>query len=170
METTAVKNVTTPKVDVCCLEFDPSAWKNNIHVWYEKMFIRDSVHEIFHVPLPSSVKKVITKLWHKASNADALPEAKDNLLLGHDPSPWKGEYYLAVTKEVPGADNVALTGTFVSKIFDGPYHKVPVFIEQMNAYLAENGKKAKRYFFHYAYCPECAKKYGHNYIVVFAEI
>lgn len=47
---------------------------------------------------------------------------------------------------------------------------VPKFIKQMNGYLAAQGKKAKDYYIHYAYCPKCAKKYGDNYMILFAKI
>jgi hypothetical protein len=40
----------------------------------------------------------------------------------------------------------------------------------MDAMLANNGKKSKKYYFYYTTCPKCAKKYGHNYIVAFAEV
>jgi hypothetical protein len=32
---------------------------------------------------------------------------------------------MTVTKEIPGAENVQLSGTFLSKVFDGPYNAVP---------------------------------------------
>ena len=35
---------------------------------------------------------------------------------------------------------------------------------------ASQGKKAGKYYFYYTSCPKCAKKYGHNYIVAFAEV
>lgn len=35
---------------------------------------------------------------------------------------------------------------------------------------AGQGKKAKKYYFYYTSCPKCAKKFGHNYIVAFAEV
>ena len=31
-------------------------------------------------------------------------------------------------------------------------------------------KKTKKIYFYYTTCPKCAKKYGHNYIVSFAEV
>lgn len=29
---------------------------------------------------------------------------------------------------------------------------------------------AKKYYVHYAYCPKCEKKFGHNYMILFAEV
>ncbi len=77
---------------------------------------------------------------------------------------------MGVTKPIENAENVSLTGTFEAKVFDGPYNAIPKFIKEMNKYLEEKGKKAKKYYVHYAYCPGCAKKFGHNYMILFAEI
>jgi hypothetical protein len=113
---------------------------------------------------------MITKQWKLAEDADAAPEIEDFLWLAYDPSPWKSEHYIAVTKEVPGADNVTLSGTFLTKVFDGPYHAVPKWIKVMDKFVADKGMKVKKYYFYFTTCPKCAKKYGHNYIVAFAQV
>jgi len=40
----------------------------------------------------------------------------------------------------------------------------------MDDYAIAERKKIAKYYLFYAYCPKCAKKYKHNYIVVLAEI
>lgn len=160
----------TVKEHECCPVFDPAPWDNKTHNWVEKPFIRDYLPQFFHMPLPSMMGKVIGRMWKKAQDAGAAPEMKDFLLLAYDPSPWKSELYLNVIKEVPGAENVKLTGTFISKVFDGPYNHVPKYIKELDSYLAGQGKKAIKYYFYYTTCPKCAKKYKHNFIVAFAEV
>lgn len=160
----------TSQSEICCPQFDPSIWDDKTHVWNDKLFIQDNIPQIFHIPLPSMVGKVMERMWNAAKQAGAAPELKDFLVLAYDPSPWKCEYYLAVTKEVPGAANVKITGTFLSKVFDGPYNEVPKWIKEMDIYVAGKGKKVKKYYFYYTTCPKCAKKYGHNYVVAFAEV
>ena len=160
----------TKEMHECCPVFDPALWDNKTHNWTEKAFIRDYLPQIFHMPFPSMMGKVIGRMWKKAEDANAAPEMKDFLLLAYDPSPWKSELYMNVTKEVPGAENVKLTGTLISKVFDGPYNHVPKYIREMDNYLATLGKTAKKYYFYYTTCPKCARKYGHNYIVAFTEV
>jgi hypothetical protein len=109
-------------------------------------------------------------MWTMAQDAGAAPDLNDFLCLAYDPSPWKGELYTFVTKEVPGAKNVKLSGTFISKVFDGPYNAVPKWVKEMDKHLAEQGKKASRYYFYYTTCPKCAKVHGHNYVVAFAKV
>ena len=155
---------------ICCPKFDPAPWDKKTHVWKEKPFITGSLPQIFHMPLPWVVGKVITGLWKQAKDSNATPDMKEFLMLAYDPSPWKSIFHLAVTKPVPGADNVTLSGTFISRTFDGPYAAVPKWIKEMDAYLVGQGKKALKYFFYYTTCPKCAKKYGHNYVVAFAQV
>jgi hypothetical protein len=170
MKTMTQENAVLEESDVCCPEFDSTRWNNKKHMWSNKLFLKDSVPELFHIPLPSMYGKVITRMWDKAHNAGAAPDIKDFLLLTHDPSPFKGELFLAITKEIPGEENVRISGTFMSKVFDGPYNHVPKYVKEMDGYLASLKMKAKKYYFYYAYCPKCAKKYGHNYIVTVAEV
>ena len=154
----------------CCPEFNPTPWDNISHVWNDKLFIKDSISQVFHIPLPGQFSKVLTKMWKKAQDAGASPDVKDFLCLAYDPSPWKSELYMLVTKEVPDTENVKLSGTFLSKVFDGPYSAIPKFIKEMDKHVAAQDKKVKKYYFYFTTCPKCAKKYGHNYIVAFAEV
>jgi hypothetical protein len=55
-------------------------------------------------------------------------------------------------------------------VFDGPYNHVPKYLKEFHKYLALIEKKPKKIYFYYTTCPKCAKKYGHNYIVAFAEV
>jgi hypothetical protein len=154
----------------CCKDFDPAVWDEKEHVWQDKLFITDSIPLFMHIPLPWLVSRVISKLWNKAKEAGADTEEQDFLLLAHDSSPWRGEYYLNVTKEIPDVKNVKLSGTFLSKVFDGPYNAVPKWIPEINKFAESKGKKVKDYYFFYATCPKCAKKFGHNYVIAFAEV
>lgn len=161
---------TTETTDVCCPVFDPAGWDNVRHQWTEKRFVKDTVPEVFHIPLPGTYRKAISRMWNKAQRAGATPAADDFFILAHDPSAFKGELYMAVTREVPEADNVKLSGTFFSKVFEGSYNEVPRCIREMNEFLASNNLFSKKDYIYFPYCPKCAKKYGHNYIVVLAEV
>jgi hypothetical protein len=154
----------------CCPEFDAAPWDGQTHVWQEKPFIKDSIPVFWHIPWPPMISRLLTRLWGKAQKAEAALDLKDFLALATDPTPWRTEYYVAVTKEVPDAENVPLSGTFFTRVFDGPYSSVPKWIKQLDAELKVQGKAAKRYYFHYTTCPKCAKPRGHNYVVGFVEV
>ena len=152
----------------CCPQFDPSTYQDKEHVWNNKLFAKGYVNQIFHMPL--NMGSVITKMWEKIESAGAKPENKDFLMLAYDPSPWKSELYITVTKEVEGLENATLSGKFISKVFDGPYNAVPSWIKEFETYLEGKNLKAIKYYFYYTTCPKCAKKYGHNYVVAFAQV
>lgn len=154
----------------CCPKFDTALWDNKQFEWKDKLFIKEDLPQIFHMPFPRMIGKMIGRMWGKAQAAKADPEIKDFLWLAYDPSPWKSENYIAVTKEVPDAENVKLSGSFMTKVFDGPYNAVPKWIKEMDAYVTSQGKKVQKYYFYYTTCPKCAKKYGHNYVVTFAQV
>jgi effector-binding domain-containing protein len=154
----------------CCPEFNPQPWDKMTHQWKDKPFFTATVPQFLHMPLPLVYRKTLTRLWEKAKSLGIAPELKDFQLFAYDPSPWKSELYLAVTKEMPEAHTVKMTGTYVSMVFDGPYSSVPKYIKEMEGYLKAQDKKAKKYYFYYTTCPKCAEKFGHNYIVALCEV
>ncbi|MGE5605853.1 MAG: hydrolase [Bacteroidota bacterium] len=163
-------NQTQTAPEPCCPKFDTTPWDEKTHQWQEKLSIKDTIPQIFHIPLPGSINRTISRMWERAQQAGATPDLKDFLILAYDPSPWKCEYYLSVTKEVPGAVNVKLTGTFLSKVFDGPYQDVPKWLKVMDTYVTSKGESIQKYYFYFTTCPKCAKIHGHNYVVAFAQV
>jgi len=43
------------------------------------------------------------------------------LCLSDHTSMWKMDLYAAVDKELPGAENVTLSGKFYSRVYEGPF-------------------------------------------------
>jgi len=159
------------KKEECCPKFDPKRWDEKIHKWEDKHFIKATIPTLFHIPFPPMIGSKITKLIKLAEQSKkVLAKKEDMLILFADPSPFCSEIYLSVSGAVHNAENVKISGTFVSKVFEGGYNAIPGFIKQMDEFLSKKNKKAKRYLVHYAYCPKCAKKFGHNYILLLAEI
>ena len=157
--------------DQCCPEFKPEKWDKKTLSWNNKKFIKDWIPEFFHIPFPPMISKKITRMWKAVEESGAAATNKeDTLILFHDPTPLKGEIYISVEKDVPAEENVVISGDFVGMVFDGGYNAVPKFVKVMDEYLKETGKKAKDYYVHYAYCPKCAKKFGHNYMILFAKV
>jgi hypothetical protein len=155
----------------CCPEFDVTKWDRKTFVWENKLFIMETIPALFHIPFPSMIGKKTMKMHVMAEKAGVtIPDLSDALILFRDPTPFKSEIYYAVTKAVDGANNTSISGTFIARVFDGPYNAIPRFIKEMEEYLKESEKAAKDYYVHYAYCPKCAKKFGHNYMILFARV
>jgi hypothetical protein len=155
----------------CCPKFIPEKWDQKTFNWVEKPFIKEAIPTFFHIPFPPMIGKKITKMCQMAEDSKMAESNKeDTLILFRDPGAFKSEIYLSVTGSVPNANNANLSGTFMSKVFAGSFNAVPQFMKQMDEYLATQGKKAKDYYIHYAYCPKCAEKYGNSYMIIFAKI
>jgi hypothetical protein len=71
---------------------------------------------------------------------------------------------------VPSENMTAISGTFLSKVFEGSFSKMKSWIAEMNNTVAAENKEIKKLFFYYTTCPKCAKKYGKNYVVLLAQI
>jgi len=154
----------------CCPKFDPIPWDGQEIIWCDKLFIKDTVPQLFHIPLPGILPKKISAMWNKIEAAGAKPENKDFLMLMSESSQWKGEVYISVTKEISEAENIKLSGTYLTRVFDGAYNNIPKWIKEMESYVSQKGKSVKNYYFYHTTCPKCAQKHGHNYTVVFAEV
>ena len=154
------------KNDECCPKFDPTLWKDRTFDWTDKLFATDKVTCLFHIPL--NMGPVITKMMRKIEAENAF--SPDFLMLSYDPSPWASEQFLPVVKEVTGLKHVKLSGNFITKVFEGPYQEAKNWHTEMYSLAQAQGKTAIRVYFYYTTCPKCAKKYGKNYVVGFAQV
>jgi len=154
----------------CCPKFDPEPWHDKQVAWDNKLFVKDTVTQSMHMPLLEAFGEAVGRMSKKIEDAGASPDSKDFIMLATESSPGKGELYINVTREIPNAENVKLSGTYITRVFDGPYSAVPKWIKEMAQYLDQQGKAAKKYYFYYTTCPKCAKIHGHNYVVAFAQV
>jgi hypothetical protein len=99
-------------VTQCCPKFDPEPWHDKEITWKEKLFVKDSVMQFMHMPLPGTFGKTVGRMWKKIEDAGANPDIKDFIMLATESSPWKGEVYINATKEVANAENIKLSGMY----------------------------------------------------------
>ncbi len=83
---------------------------------------------------------------------------------------WGADVYIAVSKAVPGAEMARISGTFLTKVFEGPYKNVRNWVKEMMRYVQSKGKGLRKLYFFYTTCPKCAKFYGKNYTVLLAQV
>jgi hypothetical protein len=151
---------------ICCPPFDPKPWDDKEIVWKDKLFVKDRVRSIFHIPL--NFGAVMIKNMAKIEAAGV--SADEAITLCDENSPWGADVYIAVDKIVPNAEMAKLNGTFLSKVFEGPYSKMGGWIKEMTGYVKGKGKEIGKLYFYYTTCPNCAKKYGKNYVALLAKI
>jgi len=100
----------------------------------------------------------------------AQAKAPYQLMLTDEKSMWGSDIYIDVIKDVPGAQMAKLSGTFLTKVFEGPYRDAGKWAKEMAEYVKSKGKEMKKLYFSYTTCPRCAKAYGKNYVILFAQI
>ncbi len=150
----------------CCPRFNPEPWDEKEISWQDNLFIKDHVISFLHIPL--GFGKAMTKNMEMIQAADAL--ALEPLMLSDENSLWGSDVYIAVSKEVPQAENVRISGTFLTRVFEGPYKNTGKWAREMQAYVGAKGREMKKMYFFYTTCPKCAKVYGKNYTVILAEV
>jgi len=97
-------------------------------------------------------------------------QVPDWLCLSDHTSKWNMDLYLAVDKEVPGMENVQLSGKFLSKVYEGDFKNTGKWCSDFEKYLQEKNQVLEKMYMWYTTCPKCAKKYGKNYIVIMGKI
>ena len=150
----------------CCPRFNPEPWDEKEVTWQDRLFVKDHVRSFLHIPL--NFGKVMTRNMARIEEAGAL--APEPLTLSDEKSLWGSDVYIAVSKEVPGAEMARISGTFLTKAFEGSYGNTGRWVKEMKDFVNSKGKEIKNLYFFYTTCPSCAKVYGKNYTVILATI
>lgn len=164
---------TLPKFDMeacetgCCPPFDPAAWDGEEFEFPDRLFLRATTRSFLHIPL--NIGSVFRRTMAKIQQADAAA-SDEFLVLSTDPSPWRGEHYFFVTKPIPGAEITTVPGHFLAKVYEGPYRQAGQWVRDMQRHVESRGQQMRKLYFFYTTCPKCAKHYGKNYVVAFAEV
>ena len=167
-----MKTNTLPKYDMnnkptgCCPKFDPKNWDDQKLRFKDKPFVRVKTKSFFHIPL--NIGSVFPKTFETIMKENAFSE-DDFIILSHDPSPWTGEHFFSVTKEIPVLETIKMTGNFITKVFEGPFKDAPKWEKEMERTVRDKGLKIRKTYYFYTTCPKCAKVYGKNYVVAVSE-
>jgi len=153
---------------ICCPQFDPTPWQDKEITWTDKKFVKGTTTCFMHMPL--NMGSMMKKLWSKVEAEQAAPEMIDWIILSDEYSMWKANHYLAVSKEVPGLENTKISGTFLTKVFEGPYKNVKYWYKEMQNLAKRKEVEKNKIYFYYTTCPKCAKKWGKNYVIGFLQI
>lgn len=156
--------LTAVKTDCICRLIDPEKWDGKEIHWKDKLFVKDHVLSVLHVPINYGAKmnENIKRIWAAGAELD------EPLILTDERSNWGADIFIAVSKDVPGAEMTKLSGTFLTKVFEGPYSRAGKWAEEMKAYAASRGLTPEKLYYFYTACPKCAKAFGKNYVVLFA--
>lgn len=150
----------------CCPRFQPEPWDNQTLHFEDKPFVKASTISLFHMPL--NMGSAFARTWKAIEQAHA--DTGGFLVLSHEESPWHAEHLFAVSKDVPGANMVRLSGDFLTRVFEGPYSRAREWMADMTRDVERRGRHLETMYFFYTTCPRCAKHYGKNYVVGVAKV
>jgi hypothetical protein len=150
----------------CCPPFDPGPWDGREVAFHDRLFVKERVHSVFHVPL--DFERAVLRANARIQAAGAAPA--QGLMLSDERSAWKSDLYIDVTRPVPGAEMARLSGTFLTKVYDGPFRDAGKWMADMKRHVAGQNRRPEKIFLGYTTCPRCAKAYGHNYVVLLAKV
>jgi len=150
----------------CCPKFNPKPWNGKILNWKNKKFVKDKVFTLFYMPI--NFGGVITKIMKKMDAAKA--KCPDWMSLSDHTSMWNMDLYVATDKKIPDAENVTISGKFLSKVYEGDYKDTGEWVKDFDKFAIKKKIKLGKAYMWYTTCPKCAKKYGKNYVVIIAKI
>lgn len=148
-----------------CPRFDPRKFDGKEITFDKKWFAKDHVTSLFHMPI--NFGPIVEKMMKQAKAMGATTD--EFLMLSDENSAFGADVYLAVKKNAPGLACGMISGKFYTKVFEGPYSNMRKWMEEMTHYVNGKGKGVMRMLFFYPKCPECARKSGKNYVVIFAQ-
>ncbi len=149
----------------CCTLIDPALWEDKTFVWQNRKFIRTKVCTFFFMPL--NFGGVMRKIDMKIREAGAV--ITENVCLSDHTSKWNMDVLISVDREIPGAENLILSGNFFSKVYEGPFSDTGKWCKDFEAAAGAREMKIIKWYMWYIACPKCAKKFGKNYVVIIGQ-
>lgn len=159
------------KVACCCQAFDPTKWDEKEFTWDNKPFVHEWTWCLWYMPL--NFGGALARAQRKI---DAATADESDIVLSDMVSPWYTNIFAASSKnDVPNAQMVHLSGTFVTKVFEGPYQNFGQWIAAMQQYVQttrglDNVNPASAMYVQYGTCPKCAQTMGKNYVVLWVKV
>lgn len=154
------------KEQPCCPEFDPGPWDNKLLEWENKKFIVRHVKTFFYMPLNFST--VMKRLNKRVTGSEAA--IQDALCLSDHTSKWNMDVYVAVDKDIEGERTVELSGKYYCKVYEGPFKDTGKWCRDYEGIAKSKNLEIKKWFMWYTTCPECARKYGKNPVVIISQV
>lgn len=159
---TEVDNVTG-----CCPVFHPEMYDNQVFDLSDYNFIQVSTLSFMYMPL--NMDKVFTRTM-EAINLNKQAYDDRYLILSKDINPFKCNHYFLVKGDVEGYETHKIKGQFYTKVYDGEFKQISSWIKDFENQLKAKNSSLKDMYVFYTTCPNCAKVYGHNYVVLFGKL
>lgn len=152
----------------CCPRFiNKDEWDNQTIHFENKPFVKAKSWSMFYIPL--NIGSVFGRVLGKMVKDRDIDE-NNYVVLSSDPSMFRSEHLFATDKAIEGEEMVKVSGDFITKVYEGGYSQMGEWYKDMAEVAKAQGKKVIKQHFFYPTCPKCAKAYGENYVVGFAQV
>lgn len=150
----------------CCPVFHPEHYDNKLFDLSDLHFIQASTKSLMYVP--TNMDKVFTKTQ---ADIEASGQGIHDryLILSQDVSPFKCNHYFMTQGPVKDYPNIEIKGNYLAKVYEGDFKDMGKWVKDFSKVLKEHGNPKSSIYTFYTTCPNCAKVYGHNYVVLFGE-
>ncbi len=153
---------------VCCPKFNTELWNEKKIEFQDKLFLK--VHVISFLYIPLNFRKEISRNIKNIEKVGAQIPPNEQLVMVDKKTAWGANIFIEVKRNIPKSNIKKISGSFITKVFEGPYGNINIYMEQMETYLQSKSEVLSNHYFFYTYCPKCANEYGKNYTVILAQV
>lgn len=150
----------------CCPSLNKKEWDKKTHKWKNKPFYKTSYLSLFHVPL--NIGDIVTKAMNVLEKRKLVKPP--TIMLSKEDGMFSSTMLIEMARETSDLPLEKLNGEFVSMLFEGDYKDAGMWVKQMLDYVKSKGKETTQLYHWYVTCPKCAKEYGKNQTVIFAQL
>lgn len=87
---------------------------------------------------------MVKRITEKVEKAGA--SILNSMCLSDHTSKWNMDLYLAVDREISGAENVTLSGKYLSKVYEGDFKETDKWGEDFKAFAKGKGYEIKKWY------------------------
>ncbi len=75
-------------------------------------------------------------------------KSEDMIVMTDEDSLWGTNVFVDVSGDVNNAKMKTISGTFLTRVFEGPYKDMGKWIKEMEQYVKSNGKEIKMQYYY----------------------
>ncbi|MFC1721719.1 hydrolase [Patescibacteria group bacterium] len=149
-----------------CPQLSKEEWHQTKHVWNKQLFYK--VHYSCFLNLPINLQKKVRASLTMLRNRNLLDDKP--MIFSARENSWGGDLLISIKEPAPDLETRAISGNFISFLFNGSYAEVPRWVEGVRKYGQQEHRNFEELYIWHVTCPRCSKKYGTSQTVIFAKI
>jgi len=149
-----------------CPQLKKEDWHIVKHVWDKRPFYK--THYRCFLNIPTNLQKVVRESLTTLEKRNLLE--KTPIIFSVRENMWGGDLLISIKKQVRDLETRALSGQYISFLFNGDYKNVPAWVKKVTDYGRREYLNFSELLIWHVTCPRCAKFYGNSQTVIFAKM